>query len=119
MNIVSTLRWLTTVLSNNKFLCTRVSRKQLRARKQRSVQVVCNAHTRAHTQVNLFFRSAHAQVGRMKCFSFVNFSKSGCTTYAQFLIFLNILQHLSSDNFSSKSVRQILIFKKLSYRFLF
>ena len=77
-------------------------------------------------------RSAHAQNGgHMKHFLIVNFLKSSRTTYAQFLIFLNIHQHRSPDNFFSKSVRQFLkyfskfpflifslICKKLSYRFV-
>ena len=90
------------------------------SRKRRSVQAVRNARA-----------GAHAQGGRMKRFSIVNFSKSSRTTYF-FNIFLNIRQHRSSDNFSLKSVRQILryfskfpfltfslIYKKLCYRFLF
>ena len=77
-------------------------------RKRRSVQAVRrNAHASAHKWIG-FSRSAHAQGGRTKRFSIVNVSKSSRATYAQFLILLNIRQYRSSDNFSSKSVRQIL-----------
>lgn len=53
-------------------------------------------------------RSTHAQGGRTKRFSIVNFLKSSHTTYAYFLIFLNIRKRRSSDNSFSKSVKQIL-----------
>ena len=79
-------------------------------RTQRSAQGVSSA--RAHKSIG-FFRSAHAQGGRTKRFSIVNFSKSSRTTYAQILIFLNIRQHRSSDNFSSKSVGQILRYSSI------
>ena len=45
-------------------------------------------------------------------FFIVNFSKSSRTTYVQFF---NIGQHRSSDNFSSKSVRQILRYSYYYY----
>ena len=51
---------------------------------------------------------AHAQNGgRIKPFLIVNFLKSSYMTNAQFLIFLNVHQHQSADNFFSKSVRSI------------
>ena len=130
------LMCLTTVLRDNNFPYARVPRKQNSREQPRKTPEQNGVRTEALS----FSGSEPSRKSLKTILSFslkernvqLVFSKCLVLSYAQFLIFLNIHQHRSPDNFFSKSVRQILKYfskfpflifsstcKNLSYRFLF
>ena len=101
-------------ICKNKFICARVSRKQLRARKYHPNEGLCkHAHARARAQVNGFFPKCACLRRSYETFFDRKFLDL-CSVF-DILKYTSIFKICKTDFVDIMS----LIYKKRSYRFLF